>query len=87
MEEHKKPFLSVNQGVGKCLICNKDIRANDASSLTDGGWKTLTNLAKTWSSVVLPIDHQYCEYTQVRELTAVSKLAAGTVVWLLGDAF
>ena len=54
-------FLSVNQSVEKCLICIKDIRANDR-------WKTLTNLAKTWSNVVLPIDHQYYEYTQVHEL-------------------
>ena len=38
--ELKKPFLSVNQSMGKCLICNKDISANDASSLTDDGWKT-----------------------------------------------
>ena len=37
MEELKKPFLSVNQSAGKCLICNKDIPANDASSLTDDG--------------------------------------------------
>ena len=40
MEELKKPFLSVNQCMGKCLICNKDISANDVSSLTDDGWKT-----------------------------------------------
>ena len=58
----------MNQSVGKCLICNKDIRANDESSLTDDGWRTLMNLAKTWSSVVLPIDNQYCEYRQVHEL-------------------
>ena len=68
MEKLKKSFLSVNQSVGKYSICNKDIRANDASSLTDDGWKTLTNLAKTWSSVILPTDHQYYEYTQVHEL-------------------
>ena len=37
MEELKKPFLSVNQSARKCLICNKDIPANDASSLTDEG--------------------------------------------------
>ena len=61
-------FLSVSQSVGKCLICNKDIRANDASSLRDDGWKTLTDLANTWGSVVLPIDHQYEEYPQVHEL-------------------
>ena len=63
MEELEKPFLSVNQSVGKCLICNKNIRANDASSLTYDGGKTLTNLVKTWRSVVLLIDHQYYEYT------------------------
>ena len=34
----------------------------------DDGWKTLMNLAKTWSSVVLPIDLQYYEYMQVHEL-------------------
>ena len=50
------------------MICNKDIRANDASSLRDDGWKTLTDLANTWGSVVLPIDHQYEEYPQVHEL-------------------
>ena len=50
------------------MICNKDIRANDASSLRDDGWKTLTDLANTWDSVVLPIDHQYEEYPQVHEL-------------------
>ena len=42
----------------------KDIRANDASSLTDNKWKTLTNLVTTWSRVVLPINHQYYKYTQ-----------------------
>ena len=47
MEELKKPFLSVNHSVGKYLIYNKDIRANDTSSLTDDGWKTLTNFVKT----------------------------------------
>ena len=91
MEELKQPFLSVNQSVGKCLICNKDIRANDESSLTDDRWRTLMNLAKTWSSVVLPIDNQYCEYRQVHELmcdrktTFCKQIAAGVVVWLLGD--
>ena len=49
------------------------------------------NLAKTWSSVVLPIDNQYCEYRQVHELmcdrktTFCKHIAAGVVVWLLGD--
>ena len=43
--------------------------------LTDGGWKTLTNLAETWNSVVLAIDHQYCEYTQVHELIVDRKTA------------
>ena len=62
MEELRRPFLSMNQSVGKYLICNKDIRANDVSSLTDARWKMLTNLAKTWGSVVLPIYHQYYEY-------------------------
>ena len=60
---------------GKCFICNKDICANDASSLTNDGWKTLTQLAKTWSSVVLPIDHQYYEDTQFRELIGDRKTA------------
>ena len=59
LEELKKLFLSVKQSKGKCFNCNKDIRANDTSSLTDGGWKTFTKLAKTSSSLVLPIDHQY----------------------------
>ena len=59
--------------MGKYLICNKDIRANDASSWTDDGWKTLMNLAKTWSSVILPIYHQYYEYTYVHELIGVRK--------------
>ena len=58
----------MTQSVGKRLICSKDIRANDALSLTDDEWKTLTNLAKTWSSEVLPINRQYYEYTQVYEL-------------------
>ena len=40
MEQLEKPFLSVNQSVGKYFICNKDICANDASSLTNDGWKT-----------------------------------------------
>ena len=57
----------MNQSTEKCLICNKDIRPNDASSMTDDGWKTQTNLAKTWSSMVLPINHQNIEYTQVHE--------------------
>ena len=52
MEELKKPFLSVNQSVGKCLICKKD-SANDAAGLTDDEWKTLTNLPKTWTSAIL----------------------------------
>ena len=47
MEELKEPFLSVNQSVRKCLTCNEDIRVNDASSLADDGWKTLTKLVKT----------------------------------------
>ena len=75
MEELEKSFLSVNQSVGKCLICNKNIRANDASSLTDDEWKKLTNLVKTWRSVVLLIDHQYYEYTQVHELIGNRKTA------------
>ena len=73
MEKLKKSFLSVNQSVGKYSICNKDIWVNGASSLTDDGWKTLTNLAKTWSSVILPTDHQYYEYTQVHELIVYIK--------------
>ena len=75
MEELKKPFLSLNQIVGKHLICNKDICANNASSLTDDVWKTLTNLAKTRSSLVLPIDNQYYEYTLVHVIIAESKTA------------
>ena len=67
MEELKKPFLSVNQSAEKCLICKKDICANDASSLTDDQRKTLTNLVKTWNSVVLPINDQYYKYTLVHE--------------------
>ena len=67
MEELKKPFLSVNQIVGKCFTCNKVICANDSSSLTDDKWKTFTNLIKTWSSVVLSFDDQYYEYKQVHE--------------------
>ena len=54
MEDFKKPFLSVNQTMGKFFICNKVIHVNNALSLTDDGWKTLTNLVKIWSSVVLP---------------------------------
>ena len=50
------------------LICNKDIRTKVASSLTYDGWKALTSLVKTWSSGVLPIDHQYYKYTLVHEL-------------------
>ena len=45
--------------MGKCLNCNKDIRANDASSLTNDGCKTLTNLGRAWRSLVIPIDDQY----------------------------
>ena len=75
MEKIKKPFMYVNQSVGKCLICNKDIRVNDASSLTYDGWKMLAKLAKTWSSVVLPIDHQYYKHTQVHELISDRKKA------------
>ena len=74
MEELKKPFLSVNQSVGKRLICNKDICANDVSCLTHK-WKTLTNLAKIWSNVVLLIDHKYHKYTQVHELIGDRKAA------------
>ena len=44
MEELKTLFLSVNQSVAECLICNKSIRANYASSLTDDEWKTLMNV-------------------------------------------
>ena len=73
MEKLKKLFLSLNESVEKCLICNIDIRAND--TLTDDGWKTLANLANTWSSVVLSIDHQYYEYMQVYELIGVRKAA------------
>ena len=73
MEKLKKLFQSLNESVEKCLICNIDIRAND--TLTDDGWKTLANLANTWSSVVLSIDHQYYEYMQVYELIGVRKAA------------
>ena len=52
--------------MGKYLICNKDIYANDASSLRHDGRKTLTSL-KTRSSLILSIDHQYNKYTQARE--------------------
>ena len=75
MEELKKPFLSLNQIVGKHLICNKDICVNNASSLTDDAWKTLTNLAKTRSSLILPIDHQYYQYKLVHVIIAESKTA------------
>ena len=57
MDKLSKRFLSENQIVGKRLICNKDIRAIDASGLTHNIRKTLTNVVKTWSGVVLPIDH------------------------------
>ena len=40
MEDFKKPFLSVNQTMGKFFICNKVIHAINALSLTDDGWKT-----------------------------------------------
>ena len=73
MEKLKKLFLSLNESVEKCLICNIDVRAND--TLTVDGWKTLANLANTWSSVVLSIDHQYYEYMQVYELIGVRKAA------------
>ena len=43
--------------------------------MIDDGWKTLANLANTWSSVVLSIDHQYYEYMQVYELIGVRKAA------------
>ena len=75
MEELKTLFLSVNQSVAECLICNKNICANYASSLTDDKWKTLMNLVKTWSSVVLPNDHQYYEFTQAHELILDRKTA------------
>ena len=71
--EEPKNRESVNQSVGKSLISNKDIRVNNASSLMDDGWKTLTNLGKTWSSVVLPINLQCYEYMQVHELIGDSK--------------
>ena len=66
MEKLKKSFLSVNQSVEKCWTCNKDIRANDASSFTEDGWKTLTN--QNHGSVALPNNHQFYEYTHVHEL-------------------
>ena len=75
MEEIKKPFLSVNESLGKCLICNKDIRANDASNLTDDRWKTLTNFAKTWRSLVLPLDDHYYKYIQLHERISDRKIA------------
>ena len=77
MEELRNPFLSVNESAEKCLICNKDIRGSDGSSLTSDGWKTVTDLAKKWSSVVLPIDHQYYEYTQVHHRIGGRKTAFG----------
>ena len=86
MEELKKPVLSVNQSAGKCFIFNKDIRVNDALSLTDDRWKPLTNLAKTLSNVVLPIDLQYCDYMQAhkrigaRKRRLVSDITARIVV-------
>ena len=55
MEELKKPFLSVNQSVEKCLICIKDIRANDALSLVDDGWKIPTNLAVWFYQSIISI--------------------------------
>ena len=68
----------------------KDIRANDASSLTDNKWKTLTNLVTTWSRVVLPINHQYYKYTQEqvgdrKKQPSVGNIAVGIVVRILGD--
>ena len=86
MEELKKPVLSVNQSVGTCLIINKDIRVNDALSLTDDGFKKLRNLAKTLSNVVLPIDLQYYGYMQAhkrigaRKRRLVSDITARIVV-------
>ena len=44
MDKLSKRFLSENQIVGKCLICNKDIGAIDASGLTHNIRKTLTNM-------------------------------------------
>ena len=67
MEELKKSFPSLNESVRKCLIGNKVIHVNDASSFTDDRWKTLSSLIKTWSSVVVLIDHQYYGYIQVHE--------------------
>ena len=75
MEELKKPLLFVDQNMEKFLICNKGIRANDASIFTGGWWKTLTNLVKTWSSVVLPVDCHYYEYTPIHELIDDRKTA------------
>ena len=56
------------------MIFNKDIRGNDASGLTYDGWRVLSKIAKTCSSVVLPIDHQYYAYTQVREIIGDRKI-------------
>ena len=69
-----KTFPICKSKRGKILIYNKDIRGNDAS-LTNGEWKTLTNFVKTWNSVVVPINHQYYEYTQVHELISDRKTA------------
>ena len=63
----------MNQSAGKCLIWNNGIPENDASSLTDDGWKTLVNLVKPWSSVDLQIDRQYYKYMQVHELSGDTK--------------
>ena len=84
MKKLKKPFLFVNQSEGKCLICNKDKSANDK------GWKNLTNLAKTWSSVVLSIDHQYYEVHELigdKKQPSVSNIARRVVVRLLRHIF
>ena len=77
MEKLKKTFLSANQSVEKCLTSNKGISARDASKLTNGEWKTLTDLAKSWSSVVLPIDHHYYEYMQVHQQIGDRKIVFG----------
>ena len=67
MEELKKSFQSLNESVRKCLIGNKVIHVNNASSFTDDRWKMLSSLIKTWSSVVVLIDHHYYGYIQVHE--------------------
>ena len=67
MEELKKSFQSRNESVRKCLIGNKVIHVNNASSFTDDRWKMLSSLIKTWSSVVVLIDHHYYGYIQVHE--------------------